>query len=128
MTRAAMEATDTRERDRRRERGRNQEQPLVVNLPGEIVGVDQPELNGVHQCLPRGFDDIAIDTNGGPDPVTVGGINEDANDCTRGCAAIDDTNFLCATKYLVQGSEFMVSGAVSGSTSKALDVTAEVFW
>jgi hypothetical protein len=52
MTRAAKEATDTPERDRRRERGRNQEQPLVVNLPGEIVGVDQPELNGVHERLP----------------------------------------------------------------------------
>ena len=47
-----MEATGTHERDLRRERGRNQEQPLEVNLPGEIVGVDQAELNGVHERLP----------------------------------------------------------------------------
>ncbi len=52
MTRAAKEATGRPEEDHRQERGRNQEQPLTVNLPGEIVGVDQAELNGVHQRLP----------------------------------------------------------------------------
>ena len=90
----------------------------MVNLPGEIVGVDQPELNGVHQRLPRSFDDIAIDTNGGPDPVTVGGINEDANDCTRGCAAIDDTNLEIGEVDALKSREPTVERKTHGSVER----------